>query len=1287
MTRIEYQLRIRNAANSADVVVITSVRGGTNPYLADEPTGDGTSFDPISGASMMGSYTGTIADWPIGSSQRVLTSQLEDATAFTQQLGYRRCFLEFQINGGGFAGNVLIAGVLTLLRLTSAATWEYTITDPMRQQVFTELFSPTATTNIMSFLTTWPNRGCALGGPIMTPPVAGKPGSILGIQDLGGWQMKVESTALTGQYFLRPVKVYGPPHWIADDKIENVADIINQALLEFQNTFNSGSLDPWTTIQDTQTNYWAWNGVTVLIDDGSSVTPWKPLTYGQNITTADDGSVAVNAVLVGTDKGSVGLHVQSDGTRTLTNGALVRVRVLTVLPTEVCPIYITANPIDVLIALWTSAGIAYDATACAALKADVSIGSDAYIALRITESKNLAELVEAICAPFGIGLRGNNNGEISPFQGRVVGNTPPTTTIGPADVIDGSTTLPFELDPAQAVKTVVFQQKRFTSQRSSPFGTKNSIVDGVIVSDDTLTLVNGDASAIPFGEADITIDGMVHSASATYPTVVKWATQMAQSIFYRAGHGLVALETTFVRGGNGDTALLGTEVLVNLPQLPNHNYRLGDNGAIAARAMQVVRRTVMAKGYAVRLLDSGPNAQPLATVPTLSIAASSDAPRTVATVTITNAATLNALGYGARLQWATTTGGVPASSQYTDVQAWGPGLIPTTAVRLSALLAGATVYVQARSEGVPTARPSNYGTAAHVTLSTVSDPSSVTATPSGTDGSLCVLAWTPGSGTTADFVDVWLRLSTQPFSSATRQVTLNPGSNTYKLENLIAGTAYLATVQYRDPRTGDLSDPIDVSFTAGGTTRTLAAPVDQTPFAGSIDPFTGQPTRDGVYGIAVLAAEYPGTVEFAEAVETSVGSGTFGTFTTVGRTASVSANWTTFSKIAPNDGLNRQLKARHIQDGATSSAYTAVVTVLPWTPLALLPFSSVGGSIIVEVTFLTPTAPGAKIKFSVTGIDPAGGTPQVKLVALGVGTSISSGPAVGVASTNGQIWEINDPPPGSGAGSVTVAGFVGTNSTSQTITIPEATVVAQGQGTVAVDANGNWEATADAGSSATGFRYLTSTSAFPADATVISSGITASGRTFSVTGGPLAFGQTIFVTIVPNTATALLPSIHIRGAYLSMTATKTLNFSSGSLVESNNPSLGSSRDANSNLLCGSNATHVFQFFTSILMLPVGTAGVLLTAIAVDLLYNSTLGGPSAVDYGFYRKTGSGGRTALATGSASTIGWQTLTASLSENTAGNSYLLQVDFDVGTVAAAAGAGNFALTYTMSDPKQAA
>jgi hypothetical protein len=167
----------------------------------------------------------------------------------------------------------------------------------------------------------------------------------------------------------------------------------------------------------------------------------------------------------------------------------------------------------------------------------------------------------------------------------------------------------------------------------------------------------------------------------------------------------------------------------------------------------------------------------------------------------------------------------------------------------------------------------------------------VTATPVTGDGSLCDLAWTPGAGTTNDLTDVWLRKNADPFTAAVKQEALSPGSTRYRLERLTPGVAYKASIQHRDPRTTDTSDPIDVAFTAGATTRTLHAPLHPHEFAGSQDE-AGVPRADGTYGIAVAAREVPGFVEVAVAEETAAGSGVYGAFATVAKVPSIQGDWT-----------------------------------------------------------------------------------------------------------------------------------------------------------------------------------------------------------------------------------------------------------------------------------------------------------------------------------------------------------------------------------------------------------
>jgi hypothetical protein len=70
---------------------------------------------------------------------------------------------------------------------------------------------------------------------------------------------------------------------------------------------------------------------------------------------------------------------------------------------------------------------------------------------------------------------------------------------------------------------------------------------------------------------------------------------------------------------------------------------------------------------------------------------------------------------------------------------------------------------------------------------------------------------------------------------------------------------------------------------------------------------------------------------------------------------------------APNDGQIRHIKARHVRQGYTSSAYCAEVTVVPWSPTALFRavFKADGSAMLVdpvtgEVTAEASLADGVK---------------------------------------------------------------------------------------------------------------------------------------------------------------------------------------------------------------------------------------------------------------------------------------------------------------------------------------
>jgi len=1291
----EYRLRIRNATNSGDVLVITSVRGDATPFLQAPPSGDGASFDPLTGQAMCASYTGTIVDAITSGVSRIVTAQLEDANQ-RPQLGYRVAFVESRINGG--AWTTLVAGYLTLLRLTSAVTWEYTVQDASRVQGGFETFGALGNTLMTTFLALWPNRGCAFGGPVI--------GGFLGMKDsLGkGWTMKVHRLGFAGSYvyYFEYLSGYGPPNWLTSKNINDFADGVNASVKGlFQAPRNDGHLSSFATINDSLQNSF-WSGLIFLVSTADSSTPivYRPTrntvaSAGAGFPLAYDQSNP-NALVVsgGIDKNNTykGVFTIQDGQAALNDGDIVTVRALTILPTDLSPIYVDQHPADFLATVWTQAGIPFYPTAITNLKN--TLGTKERVARRITQTEQIGSLIqETVFAPYGVAVRvgtigdAASNGLLVPFPTRKLPTALPSVTITDQDVVQDETKLPYELDASAGVNTLILKQKILQTILT---GADDKVLDGVTEGDSTITEFNTDPNAVPSGTVTIDVPGMLHQDQSWSPNQIGWLDATAKTLFDRFGRGNIKLETSLIRGGAGDALNLGDEALIDIAQLPNHNVRLGDSPSTPARRMQLISVTELPQLRQARFSDSGPNANQLATVPTLSIVLAIDLPRSIALVTITNAATLNAAGIGLRLQAAAIAGGpAPLAADYVDIAAFADGLIPTTAFRIGPYIAGQTLYVRARSEKKGSAA-SNYGASANVTLSAVANPTSLVATPSGADGSLCTLTWAPGAGTANDVVDVYLRTSGQPFSLAQRIDTLPPGSNRYTIQLLTAGVSYIATVQYRDPNTLDQSDAIDVVFIAGGVTRVLAAPVDQTPFSGSVDPETGSPLRDGVFGLAVLAAEFPGQVEFAIATETGVASGFYGAFVTVDAPVpSVLGNWTKFSTIAPNDGLRRQLQARHVQAGATSSAYTPTVVATPWTPSALPPVSTL--SPIVEVTFLPPTAPGVNVRLQVNGVDPIGTTMQVAIKSTGSATGIITGPGVGILSPNATIWEISQPQPAQGPGSLVVQGVTTDGRIAElAVTIPEASTVAAPQGTVAFTADGNWQATADGPSNAKSFKFLSSTGAFPSDSLVLSSGSVVTGpvRTFSTSGGPLSIGQAIFLTIIPFTQPSAggvaLPSIHIQGAYLNLTGSKTVNYSAGSYLQI---------DGTDSITFNTNTLPTSPDLGIGSPLKLSMHHLLPTGVSIaQVSMWGTFGAQAGSNVGvyvnrFFRQVTGGVTSQLGSGSLTYNGGQQTTTMIMAETVGSSsgYTSRVDWTGAMDAGQTIGGGVAITYFMPDSKK--
>lgn len=817
---IEHQIRIRNRADSSDLLTVTSVRGGTNPYLEDTPTGDGASLNAQTGESLCASYRGTIVDAITSGTTRVVTSQLEDVNN-RLQLGFLKAYVEYRRDGGSW--NVLCAGYLVVLRMTDAIRWEFTIQDANRVLNGVQLFTAASTTNISTFLSTWPNRGCLFGGPIK--------GSFLQAKDFGGWQMRVKAytnAASRTCYWLQPVNCYGPPDWTKTGRIMYGIQTINAVGIRLAWGVKEVDMKralPFSTIGDTYARGVSFPGLVYLIGGVA----FRPIAAPDGGNFNDQG-IQSGLLGYGTFNGAEGAFAILDNQTALTDGALVRVQALSILPTDFSPIYVDSHPVDLLTDMWTAAGLAYDSMASAALK-DL-IGGGLRIAGRITQSESLGEFLQKwVFGWAGIGVRINTSGQLVPFSTRIFSTSAPTKTITDAMVVSDSPKMPFEQDIGAGIARAVLRQQMIILNADTP--------DSVAEQRTEMTILNEDANALLAGVVEYDVPGMIRTSPSSYvPADKDWFQGIAYQLFDRWGRGPQALEVDLIRGDgttDADTLNLGDEALVRPSWIPNHNKRYGDDTSVGGRAMQIVRVTELLDRRRTRFLDSGPNNQ-VGTAPTLTLAASSYLPRTVAEITITNAAALNASSYSVQIQMAVVTSGgsAPAAGDYHDVYESARGSTPTTAIRLPGVIAGYKVYVRARSK-IATLRPSAWSSTANVTLTALDAVTGLAAASVTGDGSAEDLSWTLGSsGSTDTALLVWVRTSGAAFSTATRIRILPIGSTRFRMEGLTPNTAYTATVQHFDQATGDVSAVTDVTFTTANSTRALNPPTSPIGFSGLI---------------------------------------------------------------------------------------------------------------------------------------------------------------------------------------------------------------------------------------------------------------------------------------------------------------------------------------------------------------------------------------------------------------------------------------------------------------------
>jgi hypothetical protein len=225
-----------------------------------------------------------------------------------------------------------------------------------------------------------------------------------------------------------------------------------------------------------------------------------------------------------------------------------------------------------------------------------------------------------------------------------------------------------------------------------------------------------------------------------------------------------------------------------------------------------------------------------------------------------------------------------------------------------------------------------------------------------------------------------------------------------------------------------------------------------------------------------------------------------------------------------------------------------------------------------------------------------------------------------------------------------------------------------GQGTIAIDNAGTPTAAVDLPLWAASGRYASSTSDFPTEATVISSGTTNNNRQFAATlAHTLALAQAVYVTVIPFSGTGATgvqgASFRMKATRHDFTATKTVYQSFANIIQQ----ISSLTDekyieyyASGGYLRNYNwpSTYPGGFWGGQAYLDFMIAdGVTVTQFGAELYHAA--GASAGIGISVDRMAADGTATNIGSVSTSTDGWQSKTFSCSESTTGRRYRMKID----------------------------
>jgi hypothetical protein len=937
-----YRLRIRNAADSANALVLTSVAGGTNPYIAAPPSGDGQEVDLLTGAVRTGAYVVEVVDAVTGTDAvgtiRVVTNQLYDGVeeylllesgdkillesgdpieleANNAEFGRphllsRKAFVEMTTDGGA-TWVVWCAGYLTSVRQIDAIRYAFTVSNTRRVEQTKQVF----TWQTAAERTAFPKRGCVFGGPI----IGGLGGGTTRTIDSGGWTYQYKATTgtsspvagdtlalsyVSGAFYplFEQKRVPGPnqnAQWWRSIKpyLKRVSGDASAAGAAF--TYLRGS------------EVFAMPDLTAIVTDLATGNQW--LGEVRAINVGPSQAVAAESRLGLADQNLyVKLYASETSWPTLPSAnTSLRVRVVTRQVSEASAVYIQAHPVDVAKELYSLINLTVTTASVDAVKD--ALGQNLRVTYRITSAETMADFLEAsLFGPFGFSARFNSVGQIEFFVTRVLNATAPTYTIANADIVGDTPPAIYDLDEATVVTGFTLTQNVLTAMTNFDSDDTAPAPDGIVSTEQTLEYANADTSTYSTRVVSYVVPGMVTDAESFVPTFEAWSRGVVYEGFERFGRGAVNSEIPVLRTAAAAAAQVGDFVYIDASYYPNKNYRIGES-SVGVRVAQIVRREERPEAVVFKLVDAGTFVQP-AIAATVSLAVSTSDPRRVAQFTITNAGALNNTAeIAVAVEWARGASAPGAGINGNLYTRYEPGEIPTGPVALPGVrLGGQTVYVRVRSEQAGIF-PSAWSGWQSVTLNAWTAPTGVTV---GTlTNETAAVSWSLNTNTT-DPMDVYVAPGSVAPSDWTpyRVNTLPEGTTSTLVTGLTASTAYIVGVAFRDRVSNVAMTPVTATFTtAGTTTGTAERPAG---FA-IIDGINDASLPQGV-ALALWSAQPETQIVIERAIDRTVAP--INAPDTYSEIAIVPSTTTTYIDYLPKDGARRWYRIRHRTSGKADSS-------------------------------------------------------------------------------------------------------------------------------------------------------------------------------------------------------------------------------------------------------------------------------------------------------------------------------------------------------------------------------